>query len=613
MDKMEKQKKVYSYTKKKYDENIIDHITKEDYEKIIDSNITYISPEKPQDFPSKNEKLGDPLYSVFGYPSKVYYKIISKFIQAYSKPGETVLDSMAGSGTTAIASLLEGRKIIVNDGSKLAFFILKNITLPIEPTIILQYVDEIEDNIKGVLDELYAIPCECCGSIGEIKYIIESDVYKCPNCNTDYSLFGNEADGKSNYKCPSCGHNLKTNIPGNKKYRTSRRKPIEVKYKCENCKCGNSNHTKKVDEKIEIFWNEKISKYESLLDELFIPNKKLITDRWYTRKNGWPGIEKGASFKDFFTKRNLISLALLNEEINNISNKDIREQLKFVFLSGLIRSSKRMYKTSVVKTYYQVPSVGKVQNVWLVFKRKLRTFLKSKKELRKFPKLSDLKHYKDRIRVLNKDAKNLPLQNNSIDYIFLDPPYGSQIGYYELNTFFTSWLENTDENLEDEVIIPMETDKEEKFVKEWGEQMRKVFRECIRVLKPHRYITIMFHHNSDMIWNEFRDIFDELNTKYVNYVDLKRGTTFHTNRLSDTSPKSAFITYIKEEEYKSGNDKPNKKIIKKELQKEFDDISKHSFREIQSKVIKIVYEKDIKDVPSNEEIEEMITYIKNHP
>jgi len=610
---MAKQKKMHTYMKMDYSEDIINEITDNDYEGVINEDIENVEAKTPEDFPEKYDKLGDPLYSVFGYPSKVYYKTISRFIESYSNKDDTVLDPMAGSGATAIASLYKQRKVIVNDGSKLSYFILKNTTLPIKPTTIMQAVDNIEDKIRTSLKELYSVPCKYCDSMGEINYIMQSDIYECPECENEFPIYGNESEKKSTYKCPKCSTKIRTNINENKKHRVMRRKPVEVNYKCDNPKCKKTNYKIKVNKDLEIFWDKILKKYEHFLDELFLPNDNLITDRWYTRKNGWPGINKGAEFKEFFTKRNLIALSLINNQIEEIENNDIKNQLKFVFLSGLIRCSNRMYKTSVVKTYYQVPSIGKVQNAWFVFERKLKTLIKSKREIRKFPNLTNLDYYKKRIKVMNKDAKKLDLPNNSVDYIFIDPPYGSQIGYYELNSFFTSWMDGIKENLEDEVIIPMETDQEEEYVKKWGKSMEQVFRECIRVLKPNRYITIMFHHNSDKIWNEFKTIFDKLDAQFIEFTDLKRGTTFHTNRLSDNSPKSAFVTYIKEINKNPSNTNGKEEIIKRKLENKFDDISKKSFRDIQSEVIKIVYENNIEKVPSEEYIKNIIKEIKkNH-
>src|ERR1043166_9865360 len=46
------------------------------------------------------------LYTAFPYPTKISPEAIALFIAAHTRPGETVFDGFAGSGTTGIAALL---------------------------------------------------------------------------------------------------------------------------------------------------------------------------------------------------------------------------------------------------------------------------------------------------------------------------------------------------------------------------------------------------------------------------------------------------------------------------------------------------------------------------
>lgn len=51
------------------------------------------------------------------------------------------------------------------------------------------------------------------------------------------------------------------------------------------------------------------------------------------------------------------------------------------------------------------------------------------------------------------DSSNLSsIPDNSIDYIFTDPPYGESIAYLALSHFWNSWLPNT-VNYDEEIII----------------------------------------------------------------------------------------------------------------------------------------------------------------
>jgi DNA modification methylase len=46
------------------------------------------------------------LYTAFPYPTKISPEAIALFIAAHTRPGDTVFDGFAGSGTTGLAALL---------------------------------------------------------------------------------------------------------------------------------------------------------------------------------------------------------------------------------------------------------------------------------------------------------------------------------------------------------------------------------------------------------------------------------------------------------------------------------------------------------------------------
>lgn len=59
-----------------------------------------------------------------GYPTQKPLAILKRIIQASSKPGDTVLDFFAGSGTIGEAALLLGRKFILVDNSTEAYNVM---------------------------------------------------------------------------------------------------------------------------------------------------------------------------------------------------------------------------------------------------------------------------------------------------------------------------------------------------------------------------------------------------------------------------------------------------------------------------------------------------------
>jgi len=59
-----------------------------------------------------------------GYPTQKPLGIINRIIQVHSNPGDVILDYFAGSGTTGIAALAEGRKVILVDNNRQALEVM---------------------------------------------------------------------------------------------------------------------------------------------------------------------------------------------------------------------------------------------------------------------------------------------------------------------------------------------------------------------------------------------------------------------------------------------------------------------------------------------------------
>ena len=86
--------------------------------------------------------------------------------------------------------------------------------------------------------------------------------------------------------------------------------------------------------------------------------------------------------------------------------------------------------------------------------------------------------------------------DDSIDYIFTDPPYGGKYQYGELNFIWEAWL-GLDTHWHDEEIIVNEV--RGKTEEDWANMMRQAMSECYRVLKPGRWLSLCYHDTSEGI------------------------------------------------------------------------------------------------------------------
>ncbi|MGD0871311.1 MAG: DNA methyltransferase [Bryobacteraceae bacterium] len=94
-------------------------------------------------------------------------------------------------------------------------------------------------------------------------------------------------------------------------------------------------------------------------------------------------------------------------------------------------------------------------------------------------------------------TKLAAMPSNSADYVFVDPPFGNNLHYSELNFLWESWLKlMTNRTLE--AVMDVELDRS---LLDYQKLMTSSFREIYRVLKPGRWMTVEFHNSRNSVWN----------------------------------------------------------------------------------------------------------------
>ena len=93
------------------------------------------------------------------------------------------------------------------------------------------------------------------------------------------------------------------------------------------------------------------------------------------------------------------------------------------------------------------------------------------------------------------------IKNNSIDYIFTDPPFGENIYYADLNFLVESWHGVTT-FAGSEAIVDQ---AKQKKVPDYQALMRHCFEEYNRILKPGRWMTVVFSNSSNGIWRAIQE------------------------------------------------------------------------------------------------------------
>ncbi len=129
------------------------------------------------------------IYNMHTYWSKKPHDAIRQYIEHYTRPGHLVLDSFCGSGSTALAALMSGRKAIAIDRSPAATFITKNYCTPVDVTALKQAFEELKQKVKPEIDWLYQTRCNRCDGPATTTYTVYSQVFQCSRCFEKMPLF----------------------------------------------------------------------------------------------------------------------------------------------------------------------------------------------------------------------------------------------------------------------------------------------------------------------------------------------------------------------------------------------------------------------------------------
>jgi hypothetical protein len=104
----------------------------------------------------------------------------------------------------------------------------------------------------------------------------------------------------------------------------------------------------------------------------------------------------------------------------------------------------------------------------------------------------------DDVRIATGSSTRLPLGDASVDYVFVDPPFGENIYYSDLSYLIETWHGVLTDPAEEAIVDRNVT--RPKSLKDYGELMEACFREFYRVLKPGRWMTVEFNNHSNEVW-----------------------------------------------------------------------------------------------------------------
>jgi len=460
------------------------------------------------------------IYNMHTYWSKKPHDAIQQYIRHYTQPGDIVLDPFCGSGGTALAALMEGRAAIAIDLSPAATFITKNYCTPVDVDELQRAFEELKARVKPEMDWLYETRCDRCDGRATTAYTVYSYVFQCPRCLEKVALFdcpevqSQTAKGKPKMirVCPTCqkrGHQEEIKTSGVRFDPI----PVLVSYLCEEgCKPkrGQRLHNDPDPKKREYFQKYDLAKIAELeakpIPHWYPPHRMMNvesdTEPWGDKWRA--GTSNFRTVAELFTKRNLWALSTYNDAIEQIQSLDLRSLLTWSLLkcSRMMRFCDDGIGRITSGTYY-LPQIFKDSYVPTYFQEAFRDYSAHHIEKILFLSKSDLLP----VIISTQDVCDLSeILNESVDYIFTDPPYADKIQYGELNFIWEAWMGFETDWYDSEIIVNETRGKNDE---NWARHIQKAMYECFRVLKPGRWISLCYHDTSEGTWQLIQDVMAE--------------------------------------------------------------------------------------------------------
>lgn len=495
-----------------------------------------------------SEGKNNPIYNAHSYHTKVPHKAIMRYILHYTEPGDIVLDGFCGTGMTGVAASLCGdrksveslgyrvqdngvildekgerfsklgaRKAILIDLSPAATFIAYNYNTPVD---VQEFEREARRILKEVEDEcgwMYETQHVVDGKVqkdrkgnpvmGRINYTVWSDVFVCPNCSGElvfWEVAVDKEDGRvrDEFTCPHCGSHLTKRSLERAMERVydrdleevidrARQVPVLINYSV-----GGKRYEKKPDE----YDLELIRRIEESAIPYWYPTNPMVFKGTQWGDTWRAGYHAGITHvHHFYTRRNVWALASCVSKPALSENVRLKNVLLFVVeqlvlgMSRLARYAPRHYSQVnqyLSGTLYVASQVVEVSPWYILNKGKIANLKKALNRQHGGPCITSCS-----------SASSTGLRDACIDYVFTDPPFGGNLMYSELNFLWEAWLK-VFTNTGPEAI---ENSTQGKGPREYQELMERCFREYYRVLKPGRWMTVVFHNSQNRIWNAIQE------------------------------------------------------------------------------------------------------------
>ena len=483
-----------------------------------------------------------------------------RYILHYTEPGDIVFDGFCGTGMTGIAAQLCGdrsvlaslgyrvdsdgtiseqepasngaswrrvsrlgaRRAILNDISPAATFISQNYNMPVDKPAFQREANRILAAVEKEYGWMYETFHTDGKTKGRINFTLWSDVFHCSECAGEIVFWNvaadkNAAKVQDTFACPHCTAELskrrlsrafisKIDQTTHQPVQQAKQVPVLINYSV-----GKTRYEKAPDAKdLEI-----IEKAEAMGIPDWFPSERMM-EGGETRRNDPIGL---THTHHFYTRRNLATLSKFRAEIFSSLARTGNSALGLWFTSSHVWATRlnRLLASNYFKSGGGV--IGQtLQGTLYVSSLSIETNCIERFSLR-INSVPYTAHGGVSL-VSTGSAADVAAPDSSADYLFIDPPFGANIMYSELNSLWEAWLKVKTNPIAEAV----ENKSQGKSLDDYRQLMSDCFKEAFRILKPGRWMTVEFSNTRAAVWNGIQTSLQEAGFVVANVAALRSRT-----------------------------------------------------------------------------------------
>ncbi len=484
-----------------------------------------------------SEGKNDPIYNAHSYHTKVPHKAIMRYILHYTEPGDVVFDGFCGTGMTGVAAKLCGdrsavsslgypvtqdgrilgedkqpisrcgdRVSVLNDLSPAATLIAAGYNVTTDSKGFARLAKKLLDKFNAEYGWMYETRDAKTGATCPIDFTIWSEVFSCPHCTGELEFWNLAWDEESGTLadqpiCTHCSAEVskrdlvrRTTTYYDKVVKATRTRqvlrPVEIRYQHQGTK-----KSKKPD-KDDLASLEKI---ERLIESIEYPTELMMFvpegEEWGDLYRGYhEGISRA---HDFHLPRQLVAFSLLWRMADDLPKEEMKRLWRFTLQSVVVSFTRRnrflknaysQVNRALSGTLYIGSTVSEPSPTY-VLTGKIKRFRGA------IPKGGSA------IALTTQSLASVLIPESSVDYVFIDPPFGDNLPYAELNFLWEAWLRVFTNSGQDAVV----SGKQRKDLAVYANMMTDCLKLVYRVLKPGRWVTVEFHNSKNAVWTAIQE------------------------------------------------------------------------------------------------------------